>query len=144
MQISICFLCRIGRKCYVHHKWDNARKQCIRKFAYLKNHIDMDINLQTSYLNVSKFDFSPACSEGHFGIGCVAKCAYPNYGPLCTRICNCTREDCHPRSGCNRSLLVWSYFVILKHIMRQHTHIYRLVYYFIFFFYFKSFIFYDQ
>lgn len=129
MQIIICFLCRIVRKCYVHHKWDNARKQCIRKFAYFKKYIyiDMEINLQTFYLNVSNF-FS-ACFEEYFGIECVAKCAYPHYGPLCTPICNCTREDCHHKSGCKSLLGI----VILKHIMIQHTHIYRLVIYFYFF-----------
>lgn len=78
----------------------------------LKNvYIDMEINLQTFYLNVSIF-FS-ACFEGYFGIECVAKCAYPHYGPLCTPICNCTREDYHHKSGCKSLLGI----VILKHIM---------------------------
>lgn len=102
-----------------------------------KIYIDMEINLQTIYLNVSIF-FS-ACFEKYFGIECVAKCAYPHYGQLCTPICNCTRGDCHHKYGCKSLLGI----VILKHIMIQHTHIYRLVIYF-YFFSFKSPIFYDR
>lgn len=129
MQITICFLCRIVRKCYVHHKWDNARKQCIRKFAYLKKNIYGYGNKFANFLFECLNFFFLACFEEYFGIECVAKCEYPHYGPLCTPICNCTREDCHHKSGCKSLLGI----VILKHIMIQHTHIYRLVIYFYFF-----------
>lgn len=42
----------------------NARKQCIRKFAYQKKYIGMEISWQAFYLNVSKFNFlQPALKD---------------------------------------------------------------------------------
>lgn len=39
------------------------------------------------------------CPVGYFGQNCSVICSWPNYGALCSKVCEC--QPCHHAYGCN-------------------------------------------
>ncbi|XP_061169534.1 platelet endothelial aggregation receptor 1-like [Saccostrea echinata] len=50
---------------------------------------------------ISLFNCNVECNPGHFGINCMEKCPFPNYGEQCAQSCNCSLEDCNYATGCS-------------------------------------------
>ncbi|XP_061195998.1 cell death abnormality protein 1-like [Saccostrea echinata] len=48
------------------------------------------------------------CNTGYFGQNCRRPCRYPNYGKGCQMRCNCEKENCSSKTGCEDGSLTVS------------------------------------